>query len=57
MPRKRAICLRHEVLQAEINEPSPPYDPTCEPPYEEPPYDDDDAQTQVINGRHPRGVG
>ncbi len=41
---------RYEGLPPEYDDPPPPFD-------EEPPYDDDDAQTRVINGRHRRGLG
>jgi hypothetical protein len=41
---------RYEGLPPEYDDPPAPYD-------EEPPYDDDDAQTRVINGRHRRGLG
>jgi hypothetical protein len=41
---------RFEGLPPEYDDPPAPYD-------EEPPYDDDDAQTRVINGRHRRGLG
>lgn len=38
---------RYDGLPQEYDDPPVPYD-------EEPPYDDDDAQTRVINGRHRR---
>ena len=41
---------RYDGLPPAYDEPPPPFD-------EEPPYDDDDAQTRVINGRHRRGLG
>jgi hypothetical protein len=41
---------RFEGLPPEYDDPPAPYD-------EEPPYDDDDTATRVINGRHRRGLG
>jgi hypothetical protein len=41
---------RFEGLPPEYDDPPPPYD-------DEPLFEDDDAQTRVINGRHRRGIG
>jgi hypothetical protein len=41
---------RYDGLPPEYDDPPESYDA-------EPPYDDDDAQTRVINGRHRRGIG
>ncbi|WNG95355.1 hypothetical protein C6A82_004635 [Mycobacterium sp. ITM-2016-00318] len=41
---------RYEGLPSDYDDPPPPYD-------DEPLFDDDDAQTRVINGRHRRGIG
>jgi len=41
---------RYEGLPSEYDDPPPPYD-------DEPLFDDDDAQTRVINGMHRRGIG
>ena len=40
---------RYEGLPAEYDD--------APPPAEEPPYDDDNAETRVINGRHRRNLG
>jgi hypothetical protein len=41
---------RYDGLPPEYDDPSPPFS-------DEPPYDDDDAETRIINGRHRRGLG
>ncbi len=41
---------RYEGLPPEYDDAPPPYD-------DEPLFEDDDAQTRVINGRHRRGIG